>query len=712
MIKTNIEDIYDTNEEPNKIDFTNGRNIIYFNRRKDLKNLIKTINAYINNSSQSFFLTLYFMDSIFTNINLENIFFNHFTMWDYLIPLKDIQMDNYALLAVACLILSYKFNENDPKLPSMPSFLKLLYHFSNKNFIFSVHDLAMAEVVVSKLLKYKLNYYTIYHFFVFFFTHGILFRKTLKNSTLFGKFSEKIILEKIYIQAREILDWIVESEKYFNYYFGKDNHIIVAEILLWSIEHILGTKIQDYENIFKLIYNIKIRNEKHLKIYEIIDKLYSLKKGSIENNSKPIFINKDFSKKILTYNNPSAFSTTTNIKKSSYNYNSIQNQNGNITTSYNNNYNTLSSYEDSFSFYNSIINKELEKFKNQYPYQYTVPNKAFPVERIQNIPHPKVIGLKNRNFYDSKKNIISSYDIDSIIPINSNVMQTVHDNLEFEKNGNNIEKVPTDSHKKKNISSNKIKEINIEDAKGGKILLNNISSKIKKKSLSCSKQQNSTIDYNYHELQIKSSFLDTTNDINNNNNLNSTNYNNIYDMNKNNEDELKFEEKINKPKIFNNKIKINISNHLYTKSPNLPIQVNIRHSINKDRDKTKETLYKRYQHSINDYNPKQINKKYDNKNLPKINIISNDELINKTKTLYKVTKINQTEENEPRDNNRRSINKLKKKSQINNININDINNSINKINKHNTIIINNNIHINTYIDNKKSNEKIIQNIYI
>ena len=53
------------------------------------------------------------------------------------------------------------------------------------------------------------------------------------------------MLEKIYVQAREILDWIIDSEEYFNYYYGKDNHIIVVEIILWTIEYILGEKIHN-----------------------------------------------------------------------------------------------------------------------------------------------------------------------------------------------------------------------------------------------------------------------------------------------------------------------------------------------------------------------------------------------------------------------------------------------------------------------------------
>ena len=678
MIRTNIEDIYNTNEKPNKIDFTYGRNIIYFNRRKDIKNLINSINAYIHNSSQSLFLALYYMDSIFTDINLEKIFFKHFNKLDYLIPLNDIQMNNYALLAIACLILSYKFNENNPNLPSMSSFVKLLHHFSRKNFIFRMHDLAAAEVVVCKLLKYKLNYYTIYDFFVFFFTHGIIFRKTLQDSLLFGKLSEKKILEKIYFQAREIMDWIIESEEYFNYYFGKDNHIIVVEILLWTIEHILQIKIQDYENIFKLIYNIKISEEKHLKIYNIIEKLFFLKKSKLENNNKSFSINNNYSEKIMTYNIPLSFPTISSTRKSNSAYISIENTNA--VSSNNKIFKALSSYEDSFLFHNNVIQNELDKFSPEYPYQFTAPNNSKPIERVQNNLHPKVICKKNPSIHSSNKNTTSSYNISSIIPMNSKAFQIVQNTLEIVKLENNAEKEPQDNHKKLNVNVNYIKEIDQKEIQGRQIILKNISSKIKKKSSSCSRKPYNTINNNLYNQEIKSSFREKTNEINKKrNNINANN--NIHDMNMN-DDELKFEEKINKPKVFYNKIKL---------------------SLNKNKNKKKETLFKKYQRAINENNSKQVNKKSVN-NVPKNTFISNEELINRVKILCEVTKINQTVENEPRDNNKRSINKLKKKSEINNNNIYK-NNNINDINKHNTIIINNNIHINTFMGNNNSIEK-------
>ena len=695
MIRTNIEEIYNTNEEPDKVDFNNGRNIIYFSRRKELKKIIKKINTYINNSSQSVFLTLYFMDTIFTSNDLEKIFFNHFNSWEYLIPLKDIQMNNYALLSVACLVISYKYGENDPRIQSISSFVKLLYHFSKKTIIFSPKDLTMAEVVVVKLLKYKLNYYTIYHFFVFFFTHGIIFKNTFQNSVLFGSMIERKFLEKVYIQAREILDWIIESEEYFNYYYGKDNHIIVVEIILWTIEYILGEKIHDDENIFKLVYNIKISEQKHLKIYEMINRLFTSKKIYSENIAHhQIYINNNYYKNISNSNNKSSYITITDMnnmnnlktKKNNSNYNSIKNNNyKNI--SYNNlfnKFNKLESYDDIYNF-NEVFPIDSDQYDSNYSYQYTVPNKPVSLPRQQDISIPKSIGIKNKAFYNSNKNITTNYDINQICPTDSSIFPSNRRNGEYFKSENKTERerVPTDRRKVKNNlnEDNNIYEIDFEDINRKKILLNT-STKINKKSLSYSKNNNNSIsknnstcnsNYDYH---IKTSYLDPPND--------------IFDLI--NENELKFDEKINKPKNFINKI--NINNYLYSVSPNqtLPGQY-----INTNG---KLTLFKKYQKSSNEYNSR-LNKNNTHKNVPTSKIISNEELANKTKNLFSVTKINQTIENEPRDNTKRSIKKLKKKNDLNNNNPNNLN-AINKNNKLNTIIINNNIHINTFIDNNKA----------
>ena len=718
MIKTNIEDIYNTDEEPKKIDYNITRNIIYFNRRKELYNLIKSINNYINNNSKSLFLTIYFMDTIFTNDDLEQEFFNHFTDLSYLSSFNDIQMNNYVLLSLACLILTHKFSENDPKIPSISSFIKLAYHFSKKKYYFKPMDLIRAEVVVVKLLKYKLNYYTIYHFLVFFFTHGIIFETSLQRSQLSQQLSEKKILEKIYVETRDIIDWIIESNEYFNYFYGKDNHLIIVEIFLWSIEHVLGIRLSDNENIFKLIYNI--REKKSLQMKEIIEKLYKMKKGNVQNHNRHIFNIKNNSKKPTTLNNPvvTSASILTN-NNSNYNFNSSQNNNQKyITSSYNNNYNnnnkdTLPTNDESFSIYNGIIHNELDKFNSNYFYQYPITNKMTENYKGNNTSSSKVISSKNRNFYNSNKNIISNYDINSLIPIETaQVTKLIPSSTSYINMLNNesiLEKEPTDNNKnKKKKNKNPKDNMCNYTNKIKRIYLNN-GSIDKKKCLSCTKNSNNAINSitsdsnknNNTNCHIRSTFIDTS-FISNKNNNNGT-INSIND-----EDELMFEEKINRPKVFANKNKVNINNYLYSVSPD-----------NKPKN-DKKTLYKKFQQSSNkNHNGKKINKNKSIinkiKNIPKSKIISTEELINRTKNLYTVTKINKTIENEPRDNNKRSLNKIKNTNGLYSINsCNNINRNNKKINnnKKNTIIINHNIHINTYFDKNIDENKSPDNTNI
>ena len=87
------------------------------------------------------------------------------------------------------------------------------------------------------------------------------------------------------------------------------------------------------------------------------------------------------------------------------------------------------------------------------------------------------------------------------------------------------------------IGNENIPVINFDDYYSKRIILDD-SAKIKKKSLSCCKKPNSAIanntDYDY---PIKASYIETNN--------------NLFDII--NENELQIEEKINQPKIFNNK---------------------------------------------------------------------------------------------------------------------------------------------------------------
>ena len=679
MIKSNMEDSFPDSNAEYKIDLNNERNKLYFSRRKELKNLMKSINSYLDNNSQSYFLTLYYMDSIFTNPDLERTFFSHFSSWTSYTTYNDIQMNNYVLLSLACLVVASKFNENDPHVPTMSSFIRLLYEYSKKKYIFNLQSLFTAEVVVVKLLKHKLNYYTIYHHLIFFFTHGIVFRKTLQNSKISKKYSETKILEKIYIQAREILDNFIDSDKYYDLYFGKNNHIVVVEIFLWSIEHILRLRLKEDENIFKLIFNINIPQEKHKEIYNLIDKFMNKKKG-LENNTKKLLqtnINTNNSKtandvsknktlnKAIGPNSEINFKFTVEPKSSVSSSTTYTNTKSYVPPKILDN---IDSIDNDFQFYNGLIQSELNDFKSSYPNKLVShqSNQSIPiVKRDKRPPQSNIIyGQNNRVYLTSSKNITSAFQLNKNENLNSqNSGKIIQSNKNLEIQPFKVEKEPTDSSKNLNLIYKNNQNLNGSNCE--KIIILNDLQKNRKKSLSCSKDGG--MPYNYQTRPSAN-------------------------VNCNIEKKLKLGESINKTRICESKKDIK---NYYAFSPN--------HNMNKGENiikKRKGAIVKKYQKVNNQQsfqnipnNPKIFSDKFITKH------INGEELINQTKNLVNEIKYNSYIEQGPQDNKRGSSNKY----------IIDNDKVKQSYNNPNTIIINNNIHINTYIDNNNLNNKDLIN---
>ena len=679
MIKSNMEDSFPDSNAEYKIDLNNERNKLYFSRRKELKNLMKSINSYLDNNSQSYFLTLYYMDSIFTNPDLERTFFSHFSSWTSYTTYNDIQMNNYVLLSLACLVVASKFNENDPHVPTMSSFIRLLYEYSKKKYIFNLQSLFTAEVVVVKLLKHKLNYYTIYHHLIFFFTHGIVFRKTLQNSKISKKYSETKILEKIYIQAREILDNFIDSDKYYDLYFGKNNHIVVVEIFLWSIEHILRLRLKEDENIFKLIFNINIPQEKHKEIYNLIDKFMNKKKG-LENNTKKLLqtnINTNNSKtandvsknktlnKAIEPNSEINFKFTVEPKSSVSSSTTYTNTKSYVPPKILDN---IDSIDNDFQFYNGLIQSELNDFKSSYPNKLVShqSNQSIPiVKRDKRPPQSNIIyGQNNRLYLTSSKNITSAFQLNKNENLNSqNSGKIIQSNKNLEIQPFKVEKEPTDSSKNLNLIYKNNQNLNGSNCE--KIIILNDLQKNRKKSLSCSKDGG--MPYNYQTRPSAN-------------------------VNCNIEKKLKLGESINKTRICESKKDIK---NYYAFSPN--------HNMNKGENiikKRKGAIVKKYQKVNNQQsfqnipnNPKIFSDKFITKH------INGEDLINQTKNLVNEIKYNSYIEQGPQDNKRGSSNKY----------IIDNDKVKQSYNNPNTIIINNNIHINTYIDNNNLNNKDLIN---
>ena len=279
--------ISSNNQIPEKA--SNIQNKTYFEKRKEIKTLLKNMNTSLDNNSSTFFLSLFYTDFIFTNYALEEIFRDDMNRYSITSSEHIFSVKQCLLIAVGALVVASKFNEKDPHVPDLNSFIRIYNQNSKFYFIISVDELKEIEVIILKLMKYKLNYYSLYQFLTFFFANGILFEKNLSESDLIQKYkiSEKKILEKIYVKSREILDLIIdEYDEYYSLFNGKYNYITAIEILVWSIEHVLEIKVIDEESkyyYFPDVYNININYDKHLKIYSIINDL--LAKSENNNNS-------------------------------------------------------------------------------------------------------------------------------------------------------------------------------------------------------------------------------------------------------------------------------------------------------------------------------------------------------------------------------------------------------------------------------------------
>ena len=721
------------NEELNNIDFTSEKIKIYFSRRKQIKNIMKSINSYMDFNSQTYFLMLYYMDLIFTHKDLEKVFYSHFTLWyQYPIP-NDLQMSNYILLSLACLITAAKFNENDSQVPTMSSFIRLLYEFSKKKYIFGLDYLFLAEIVVLKFLKYKLNYYTIYHYLIFFFTHGIVLRKTIQRSNIYKKLSERKILEKIYIKVREMFDELIDSEKYYEYYCGKNNYEIVVEILLWCTEYVLNERIGDDENIFKLVFGINIEQDKKKEIYNILEQLHIKikKRNALNKSSRLIEIKRNnnnesnlkTSSRALPYHPPTSENDNTNnnnirqkssitnpINPSSTNINSLG-QYTNLTQRkkiYNNN--------DFFNYVNKTIqNEELNNINqndnDNYSYKiinsFNSGNKIYnQLSQISNIKY----GQNNRVYLTSDKNkeMNSMFNINSIdnskIKNNTDekLLNTCNDDIVKKSYCSSrvvkiypfqMEKQPIDSQKELNENPRKIILINRTNHN-----FKSNQSDIKKKSLSCSKNL-VNYDRNNDRYYPKE---------------------NTYVVHKYKNKIKKFEENINNIKIEPPESSKNLNNYLFSLRNNE--QNSEQKEINNKPLSQKEIIVPTNQKKITEYkeyllpkNIKQKNQLYGNdiNNLYIDKKIIKDNIVHRTKysDINKniVTKLNSTLELGPKDNHKKISNKYYIDSGNKNIINNNMNLNNNSNNRANTIIINNNIQINNLIDDKSKNLYFVHN---
>ena len=217
----------------------------YISQRLSIFKILQKINMKMGFKSQTYFLSAYYLDILF-------------------MKKKKINMNLYKV-GLAALCLSAKHCENDPIVPQLQYFVKIYNNVMGYKNIISMSDLMYGEVLLCKLLNYKLNYYSMYDFNAFFFCHGVLkleqikeIENDIKNNFLDEKDEEdciintvfvKNILSKIYKKTRFYLDIILRIHKIC---FKYSPLFITILIVQKSIEEVLNaehkkSKCENYE---------------------------------------------------------------------------------------------------------------------------------------------------------------------------------------------------------------------------------------------------------------------------------------------------------------------------------------------------------------------------------------------------------------------------------------------------------------------------------
>jgi hypothetical protein len=157
----------------------------YIRDRNTLISLIKSLNYKLRFKFQTYFLAIHYMDLIFTNTKITDT--------------------NKELVAISCLMLSgkkmllisAKYDENDPDIPNLTYVLSLLYKY------YPIDELRRAEIYCIKLLSYRLNHFTFFHFNLFFMTYSCIYSDNecadIDQIEFFNKlckYSELILLDQ------------------------------------------------------------------------------------------------------------------------------------------------------------------------------------------------------------------------------------------------------------------------------------------------------------------------------------------------------------------------------------------------------------------------------------------------------------------------------------------------------------------------------------
>ena len=316
--------------------------------------------------------------------------------------------------------------------------------------------------------------------------------------------SEKKILEKIYIETKEMLEYIMDKPEFYELYNGKDNYIIVMQILKWETEKELNIKLKEDENIFKIIYNINETKAQKENFIKIINEKLNIRKISSLSNVDIIYNTISSEKK--NYNNKNKISLIRNTYQN--------NDKNNIYLNY------FNPVEKSKEIKKEIINNEekepLDNQKNKkkltkikgFISKYKLSNsnkKSLSISNLNNIINPKQT--------NNKKDISSNFEkFELKTEVRNPKPIRINKNISFKNNlNNNIE------FSSRNLINNKITFYN--NLKGSKKKIRQI-------------KMNKTLELEPKDNKRKNKETEIKNNNNNNNNrLNTIIINNNMNIN-------------------------------------------------------------------------------------------------------------------------------------------------------------------------------------
>ena len=718
MVQTN-------NELCSCIEENTFENNFYISIRNEIITLLKKINTSIENNSSTYYMSLLYIDKIFTSKDFDE-YLKECSKYRYQINPEIKKM--YIVLSVSSLIVSTKFNENDPHFPGADAFLKLCNKFTNYSYSIRTNDLVEGEIVILKLLKYKLNYYSVYNFLVFFFGHGIILDKTLEK--IRNNYDKRKLLEKIYIISREILDLInnESNNELIQLLNKKNNYITASAILSYSTEIILKIKLDEnnHENdIFLRYYGIRTDKNTKDNLIDIIKIIHNNKmKAKIKNNVENNIANNNNKNNILntfryTYssvllnnqqNQINTFSLYNSINESKYN-NNENNKNNNYIINTSNYGNPNSNYVYNFpkstntSNINITDNNSTKNKTNSSTTNYdNVVNYPSHISYNNNRVYLNY-DKKEETKYDINRNRIFSNELRKSFSMSQlqNKIFTTENNSGYPlvdksnddgKSGNNNY---NDNKKSNSYYSNK-DILDINDKKG----LNKIDT-FKKNIYILDKDINNSNNYfledlyNNHSITNKNKFISLKKYIsfNKSDMSNQKDKNPMNDKLDNNNIKSELESKTNY--YYDTKYKAN--NKYYLKNivstPSEPLTTT---NLQRNSQIQKVINFNNYNMNLNSFENQNISrsKSKDRKSLY--------DVIEKTKKIFNMhreTNLIKSNSNNYLDN----INLYENMSKDNGIDINKEKNNKNK----NTIIINNNININNIVDKKKYNNYFNQN---